>query len=173
MKSVLSTLAISMAIAIALQLTPRGASTLIGTIVEATNPLEWASGRRVRVQQYSHDYGWPLSSFSTRYADWTLINPSQSKPVEISRHDFGEVLEENPFLPRPGERLRTWKPSYIALNFAIIVIGSQLIALAIIARRRRHVRKLREANRCIKCGYYLIGVPEPRCPECAEPFERP
>lgn len=126
---------------------------------------------RVRVQQYSRDYGWPLSSYSARYADWTLTNPSRSQPVELSRHDFGEVLEDHPFLPRPGERLRTWKPGSIAVNFAIIVVGSQILALAVIARRRRRVRKLREANRCINCGYFLIGVPGPRCPECGEPFK--
>jgi hypothetical protein len=32
-------------------------------------------------------------------------------------------------------------------------------------RRRRRKRGL-----CIRCGYNLTGLTEPRCPECAEPF---
>lgn len=170
-RGMLWTLAVSIVVTLALQLTPRGASTLIGTISEVTEPNEWFGTRRVRVQQYSRDFGWPLSSHSMRYADWTLTNQGKGKPAEMTRYDFGEVLEDHPFLPGPGERLRTWNPSYIAVNFAIIVLGSQLIALAVIARRRQQVRKLREANRCIKCGYYLIGVPVPRCPECGWPIE--
>lgn len=30
----------------------------------------------------------------------------------------------------------------------------------------------RRANRCASCGYLLHGLPEPRCPECGQPFER-
>jgi hypothetical protein len=26
---------------------------------------------------------------------------------------------------------------------------------------------------CSNCGYNLFGLPEPRCPECGEPFDRP
>ena len=28
-----------------------------------------------------------------------------------------------------------------------------------------------EPGCCAKCGYYLRGLPEPRCPECGTPFE--
>lgn len=34
-------------------------------------------------------------------------------------------------------------------------------------RRRRRLR----AGLCVKCGYSLKGLSEPRCPECATPFE--
>ncbi len=38
--------------------------------------------------------------------------------------------------------------------------------------------KLLDDNRptprmCPNCGYDLFGLPEPRCPECGEPFRRP
>lgn len=26
--------------------------------------------------------------------------------------------------------------------------------------------------RCVRCGYLLVGLPEPRCPECGTPFQR-
>jgi hypothetical protein len=31
----------------------------------------------------------------------------------------------------------------------------------------------RRADCCQNCGYLLYGLPEPRCPECGTPFERP
>ena len=33
------------------------------------------------------------------------------------------------------------------------------------------VRVARPANACQRCGYLLIGLPEPRCPECGLPFD--
>lgn len=56
--------------------------------------------------------------------------------------------------------------------FGIILllgIGSRLIA---------HVRHLRidrskPPNKCVKCGYLLYGLTEPRCPECGKPFAPP
>ncbi len=26
-------------------------------------------------------------------------------------------------------------------------------------------------GRCYECGYLLVGLPEPRCPECGTPFD--
>jgi len=34
-------------------------------------------------------------------------------------------------------------------------------------RRYGHLR----AGHCVRCGYNLKGLPEPRCPECGTPFD--
>jgi len=31
--------------------------------------------------------------------------------------------------------------------------------------------RIPDTARCLKCGYLLRGLPEPRCPECAQPFD--
>lgn len=41
-------------------------------------------------------------------------------------------------------------------------------ALIIVLRRR----PWRIKRRCVDCGYDLMGLPEPRCPECGRPFEK-
>lgn len=164
-------LLISIVLATAMQVTPRGRSVATGTIIGATHPLEFLDARRVRVVQYVCDYGWPMSSFSSRYAEWTLAHPGKTGPNTLVRRDYGEVLEDHPFLPRPGERQRSWRPSRVVLNLVIIIASSLLVTFMIINRRRRRVRRLRAANRCIHCGYFLTGVPEPRCPECGTPFD--
>jgi hypothetical protein len=33
-------------------------------------------------------------------------------------------------------------------------------------------RRLAKSGRCVRCGYELCGLSEPRCPECGTPFER-
>lgn len=30
-----------------------------------------------------------------------------------------------------------------------------------------------DPSRCLNCGHNLAGLPEPRCPECGQPFNRP
>jgi len=45
------------------------------------------------------------------------------------------------------------------------------LAVAWLFIARRAGRQLRRSGRCcLKCGYDLRGLPEPRCPECGMPF---
>lgn len=57
-----------------------------------------------------------------------------------------------------GTRIRfpVWVPLILFLTYP---------ALASICRPLQ-TRRRRKRNRCVKCGYDLTGLPEPRCPEC-------
>ena len=48
-----------------------------------------------------------------------------------------------------------------------------LLTLSVIVLLRRQVKRahLQDAGLCVKCRYNLTGLPEPRCPECGQPFE--
>jgi hypothetical protein len=50
-------------------------------------------------------------------------------------------------------------PLWIAFLFFASI--TTILAYGPLRRRRR-----RKRNQCIHCGYNLIGLPEPRCPEC-------
>lgn len=91
---------------------------------------------------------------------------------------IGSMLSARYFLPSPA--------SYVAIAFGapfnpyahlaefvacVLVVG---VACALTARARRlfPISARRPAQgRCRRCGYLLYGLPEPRCPECGEPFD--
>jgi hypothetical protein len=56
-------------------------------------------------------------------------------------------------------------------------VGGAIIILSLVAGAVVLYRSLRfpsdDEPVCQRCGYSLRGLPEPRCPECGEPFERP
>ena len=64
--------------------------------------------------------------------------------------------------------------SWLSTGGLILVVGG---GIDILVRRSKQSQQ-REANertrratvRCRNCGYLLRGLPEPRCPECGEPF---
>ena len=62
----------------------------------------------------------------------------------------------------------TWLAAAVGYTF-LIALGSALpLAVLFHALRRRPPSA---EPRCRQCGYILIGLPEPRCPECATPFD--
>ncbi len=52
----------------------------------------------------------------------------------------------------------------IPLWFIVLTCGAYPFVVLVVAPIRRHRRRKR--NECIRCGYSLTGLPEPRCPEC-------
>ena len=70
---------------------------------------------------------------------------------------------------RPRIFLRQ-RPRYLGIPLWIPAGGfAVLFAQAYLPMRRR--RKRVKLGQCIECGYNLTGLPEPRCPECGQPFE--
>jgi hypothetical protein len=58
---------------------------------------------------------------------------------------------------------------------ATILIISLPVAAALIlwlVERRRLSKTSEIGPTCERCGYLLIGLVEPRCPECGEPFPK-
>ena len=62
----------------------------------------------------------------------------------------------------------TWLAGGVGYTF-LIALGSAL-PLAVLFHALRK-GPLSAEPRCRQCGYILIGLPEPRCPECATPFD--
>jgi hypothetical protein len=54
-----------------------------------------------------------------------------------------------------------------------LCIGLGVLCGFVAAVRHRRLDEVakRSAGRCGNCGYLLYGLPEPRCPECGEPFD--
>jgi len=54
----------------------------------------------------------------------------------------------------------------------IVIISIPVLAGLILWRyERRRLSKISEFGpTCDRCGYLLIGLTHPRCPECGEPF---
>ena len=71
----------------------------------------------------------------------------------ILHNDFGQLLWVS---------LPLWMPTF----FFVIVFFFSYDPLL---RSRRKRKKL---GLCVKCGYDLTGLPEPRCPECNTQFEK-
>jgi len=77
------------------------------------------------------------------------------------------VLDAFGSFPRRGELglfiITGWLTAM--LTSALITAGATAVqaALAVIA--------LQDDRRCTQCGYFLIGLTTPRCPECGTPFD--
>ncbi len=65
----------------------------------------------------------------------------------------------------------TWGPGDAYAPFAVLgaIYVASLLPIMLTATRR--VPRTRQGDRCLSCGYLLHGLPEPRCPECGQPFD--
>lgn len=64
-----------------------------------------------------------------------------------------------------------WSPEDATAPFAImggLFVGGTLQWVVWTAR---HIPRVHQPWVCAKCGYLLYGLIEPRCPECARPFD--
>ena len=69
-------------------------------------------------------------------------------------------------LPSVAVQLTATVPAILFGTCAIHVFWKRPMQLRI-----RRVLNERGIPVCLHCGYSLAGLPEPRCPECGEPFE--
>jgi hypothetical protein len=71
-------------------------------------------------------------------------------------------------LLNPGSR-RVYHAVSVPLWGAAILFGAPPIVSFLHGPLRRGYRRRR--GLCVKCGYNLTGLPEPRCPECGTEFD--
>ncbi len=100
---------------------------------------------------------WPLSSFLAAVV----------VPVVVI------VCRWLPELPWLWEGAAYWPASQMIRFWGLQALYSAvapvlLLSLAVMVRRR--LWPIYPLEQCAKCGYDLRGLPEPRCPECGEPF---
>jgi hypothetical protein len=105
--------------------------------------------------------------FRTAGLGWRLFTVI---PIAIAAALVGVVLART-----VGSRLGL-PPAAVTGFFGGLAGGMYpLFAIRIYRRRARRILhdRLRERgiHTCVKCGYLLRGLSEPRCPECGTPFD--
>lgn len=78
----------------------------------------------------------------------------------------GMVFELPTLIPMQDRATRTELTIWIAMWLPIALFGIFPLFAFIYGPLRRHRR--RKHNQCLRCGYSLTGLTEPRCPECGE-----
>lgn len=100
-----------------------------------------------------------------RISHWTESTASApTKSVEKSFLGFGFKVS---IRATPQGRFSRMHRLILPMWFtSLVLVAYPIVALVREIRRRRR----RRHGFCLKCGYNLTGLPEPRCPECGTPF---
>ncbi len=85
-------------------------------------------------------------------------------PASMQSYASGGVL------PLPAGEL-FMRVSAVMAVVLLPYVGMSMLAIRI--RRNYCVVGGPDPLTCTHCGYSLIGLPEPRCPECGQPFQSP
>lgn len=77
-----------------------------------------------------------------------------------------------PTIQFPGFRLEKLSGSWMAhFNLAVATLLFVVIRVFDLGFSQHQRRRRRKLGQCVKCGYSLKGLTEPRCPECNTPYE--
>jgi len=69
-------------------------------------------------------------------------------------------------------RLEHWPRSVWQSTLIVLLVGVPVVLVGgVAAQAAAAVVALQDDRRCVKCGYFLIGLTEPRCPECGTEFD--
>ena len=124
--------------------------------------------------------GWSVVCWSRGYPHGLWRGAVAIAYADLDRGVPGETAADGWYISRRAEldrRPMSWLPRqgrFGPTHLSILVpLWMPLLAFSIypavafirgpLRRRRRRKRGL-----CVKCGYNLTGLPEPRCPECGE-----
>ncbi len=94
-----------------------------------------------------------------------------SQPTRIRHRVFGLWQEAPVSRWYRGPKSNYRRFSALGMSAALSSIPSAML----IARRFHSTRRRRRriaSNQCVNCAYNLTGLTEPRCPECATPFDQ-
>ena len=104
------------------------------------------------------DIGWSLGAFDQR-----TIDGNKQRRQSQDTFLWQTILWPNSTFSKQMivVSVPLWMPTFLfaSLCFAFLYFPSH-------GRRKR-----RELGLCVKCGYNLKGLSEPRCPECNTPFD--
>lgn len=64
-----------------------------------------------------------------------------------------------------------WSPQDAHVPFAVMGLAYTLATLPLAIRATRRAPASVSPWICVRCGYLLYGLSEPRCPECGTPFD--
>ena len=152
----------------------------LSTVSAILSFLVWLPNRTTTVR-----YVWPtppqegegiwLGNGCIGYCGYVVIKPHLHIPQYVPPRtgiSVGEPLGEcdDPWL---GTTVRFHVLGVRYCNFpaSILLVGFGLLAGILWWCDLRRYRRSRKGF-CLKCGYNLTGLPEPRCPECGRPFTR-